>query len=228
LGDALKRRALLVFAVTAAVLTGCATTPPPVSDKVQQAYNSIGKTTPASSTAAAVVVSVLSDSHAFNAGSWFRKTVEAGTVPGVTLGTFASQPGAAATVLTAKLDEATASKGVVIVQAGTNDLLSAVGSVQTAANVEALIQGVKDRGAKPVLALIPPSAKRGPEVLDTNALLTTYAKANGVGILDLTTAVAAPTGQWKPGLSDDGTHANPAGSQIMADAAAQQIPALVR
>lgn len=225
----MKRFALIVAA--AILLTGCASGPPPVSDQVQKYYDEASKVTPgpaASATVAPVVVSVLSDSHAFNAGSWFRQTVEAGTVPGVSLGAFASQPGASATVLVAKLDEATKAKGVVIVQAGTNDLLSAVGAEQTALNVEALIEGVQDRGGKPIVALIPPSAKRGPEVMATNALLTEYAAAHKLGVLDVTAAIAGPDGQWKTGLSDDGVHANGAGSKLMADAAAQQIPALVR
>lgn len=210
----------------------CAASPPPVSDQVQKYYDENTKSTSeasptATASAASVIVSVLSDSHAFNAGSWFRTTVEAGKVPGVKIGAFASQPGASAEVLAAKLDEASAPKGVVIIQAGTNDLLSAFGSEQTALNVEALVAGVKERGAKPVLALIPPSDTRGLEVLDTNALLTEYAKTNKVGILDLTTAVAGPKGQWNEGLSDDGVHANPAGSKLMADAAAEQVRKLL-
>lgn len=167
---------------------------------MQQYYDQNVKnaTTSPAATASAVAVSILSDSHAFNAGSWFRATVEAGTIPGVKLGVFAFHPGASATDLTAKLDEATAAKGVVIVQAGTNDLQAAVGSHQTAANVEALVEGIKARGAKPVLALIPPSATRGAEVLDTNPMPTKYAAAGNIGLLDLTTPVAGPSGQWKP------------------------------
>jgi lysophospholipase L1-like esterase len=226
------RRILPILALSAALgmTAGCASAPPPVSDTVQKYYDEHVKGTPtaSASTAAAVVMSVLSDSHALNAGSWFRKTVEAGAVPGVQLGVFASEPEASATVLAEKLDAATALKGVVIIQAGTYDVLSAVGAEQAAANVEALIAGAIERGAKPVLALIPPSAERGPEVVGANALLSDFARANSVGVLDLTTAVATPSGQWKSGLSDDGVYANAAGAQIMADAAALQIPALVR
>ncbi|WP_427174467.1 SGNH/GDSL hydrolase family protein [Arthrobacter sp. 92] len=214
--------AATVFVVAVALKPGA-----PSADAAAVPKSTAPVATPTASVAP-VVVSVLSDSHAFNAGSWFRQTVEAGTIPGVRLGAFASQPGASATVLTAKLDEAAASKGIVIVQAGTNDLLSAVGADRTAANVEDLIDGVKARGAKPVVALIPPSAKRGPEVLDTNKLLTAYATANKIGLLDVTTAVETPGGQWKDGLSDDGVHANQAGAKLMADAAAQQIPVLIR
>jgi lysophospholipase L1-like esterase len=228
----LKRFALL--AVAALVLSGCAAEQAPVPASVQSYYDehvaNAKATLPATAAPAVapVIVSILSDSHAFNAGSWFRSTVEAGTVLGVKLGAFASQPGASASVLAAKLDEATEKKGVVIVQAGTNDLLSALGSDQTAINIEALAEGVKARGAKPVLALLPPSAKRGPEVLATNKLLTAYAATHQIGLLDLTTTVATPDGQWKDGLSDDGTHANAAGAKIMAEAAAQQLPALLR
>lgn len=226
----------LLAVITGALVLTIALAPksePVVSDKVQSYYDeaskkTAGATPTADPAAVPVVVSVLSDSHAFNAGSWFRNTVEAGKVPGVKMGVFVSQPGASAEVLAGKLDEASASKGVVIIQAGTNDLLSARGSENTVAGIEALVEGVKERGAKPVLALIPPSAERGYEVLDANALLTEYAKANKVGVLDLTSSVATETGEWKDGLSGDGVHANPAGSKLISDAAAQQIPVLIR
>jgi lysophospholipase L1-like esterase len=228
------KRFALVSAAAVLALAGCSSGQEPVPASVQSYYDehvaNAKPTMPGTSTptAAPTVVSIVSDSHAYNAGSWFRQTVEAGKVPGTTLGAFASQPGASATVLTAKLDEATKNKGVVIVQAGTNDLLAATGAQKTAENVEALVEGVQDRGAKPVLALIPPSATRGPEVVATNKLLTAYAGANKIGVLDLTTGVTNQDGKWKDGLSDDGTHANADGAKIMADAAAQQLPSLVR
>lgn len=203
------------IAVIAGLFTGCTPAPP----------LPIGTGSPSQ---AAVTVSVLSDSHAAAVGSWFRQTVEADRVPGARLGVFAAYPGATAAALEAKLDEAVAEKGSVIVQAGTNDLAAAAGPDATATNVKKLLAGVKARGASPILALIPPSATRGAEVKETNRLLSGYAADAGIGVLDLTSVVAGPAGQWRDGLSDDGVHANAAGSRIMAAAAAEQLPRLIR
>jgi lysophospholipase L1-like esterase len=144
------------------------------------------------------------------------------------LGVFAAHPGATAAALEGALDEAVAAKGSVIVQAGTNDLAAGAGPDAAATNVEILLAGVKERGARPILALIPPSATRGAEVKETNRLLSGYAADAGIGVLDLTSVAASPDGKWRDGLSDDGLHANAAGSTIMAAAAAEQLPRLIR
>ena len=203
-----------------------------MSQKVQDYYEkNVVNAKPGASATATVkqtVVSVLSDSHAYNQGSWFRQTVEAGNVPGAVLGVFASQPGASAEVLANRVRQAVSLDGVVIVQAGTNDLMSAVSPEDAAKNVEALVAGVKEGGNKPVLALIPPSDTRGDLVMETNALLKQYAAANKVGLLDVTAPVIAEDGTWKPGLTTDGVHANTQGAKLMAGAAAKQLPALIR
>jgi lysophospholipase L1-like esterase len=182
---------------------------------------------PAAISKDAVKVSVLSDSHVASEGSWFRQTVEANRVPGARLGVFVAESGATATALESKLDQAVAAKGMVIIQAGTNDLGAGTSASATAENVRKLLQGIKDRGATPILALIPPSATKGAEVRETNRLLSEYAAGEDIGVLDLTSDVAGPDGQWRAGLSDDGVHANAAGAKIMAAAAAEQLPSLI-
>lgn len=182
---------------------------------------------PAAISKDAVKVSVLSDSHVASEGSWFRQTVEANRVPGARLGVFVAESGATATALESKLDQAVAAKGMVIIQAGTNDLGAGTSASATAENVKKLLQGIKDRGATPILALIPPSATKGPAVKEANRLLSEFAAGEDIGILDVTSDVAGPDGQWRAGLSDDGVHANAAGAKVMAAAAAEQLPSLI-
>jgi lysophospholipase L1-like esterase len=172
-------------------------------------------------------VSVLSDSHAFNEGSWLRRTIPAGAIPNVGLAAFASQPGADSETLAAKLDEAATGAGFVLVQAGTNDLLVGDSPEQAAAGVEALLQGVRDRGATPIVVLVPPSDTRASRTVTLNGLLRDYATQNGLGVLDVYSAVANPDGTWKTGLSGDGIHASGQGPELMAQATLGQLPELL-
>ncbi len=174
-----------------------------------------------------VVVSVLSDSHAYNEGSWWRQTVLAGTVPGAVTGAFESQPGANAEVLLDRMDGAAANGGLVLIQAGTNDLLSAITPADTVARVAVLWDGIAARGATPVAVLVPPSATRAAETAELNALLTEAATARGIAVIDVYTPVTNGDGTWIEGYSGDGIHALPDGAALMADAAREQLTALV-
>lgn len=176
----------------------------------------------------AVNVSVLGDSTVAAEDSWFRQTISANMISGVRPGAVTAEPGATAAALESKLDDAAAAKGLVIVQAGTNDIAAGAGPDATANNVKKLLEGIKERGAVPVLALIPPSASRGPDVRAANRLLSEYAADQGIRVLDLTSGVAGTEGQWRPGLSDDGVHPNAAGAKNMADAAKEQLPTLLQ
>jgi lysophospholipase L1-like esterase len=199
----------------------------PAASKPEAAFTPAPITAP-TTPAPAKIVSVLSDSHANNADSWWRQTAAAGKVPGLALGAFESQPGAMSTSLAARLDAATAKKGLVIVQAGTNDLLALKTPAQAAAGVQALWQGIKDRGATPVAALVPPSDKAPDGVVQLNDLLARAAAAQGLKVIDVYHAVANPDGTWAAGTTADGTHANKAGSDRMATAASEQLPELTK
>ena len=205
-GGLLRIARLLTVAVMAgslAAVSGCTAAPP------------------------AAVVSILSDSHAFNADSWWRQTVAAGKVPGMTMGAFESHPGAGAAALAKRLDAAAAKKGIVIIQAGTNDLLSGTSPADTAAGVEALWKGIKDRGATPVVALVPPSNTVGANVVELNNILSSDATKQRMDVIDVYAPVANPDGTWQNGMTTDGTHANKAGSDLMTAAAMKQLPSLV-
>lgn len=179
-----------------------------------------------SEVAAPVVVSLLSDSHAYNTGSWWRRTIVAGEVAGVVQGAFESQPGADAVTLANRLDAA--SRGdFVLIQAGTNDLLSAVAPADALVRVEALWDGVALRGPSPVAVLVPPSATRPAETVELNTLIAASADARGIPVIDVYTSVTNGDGTWIEGYSGDGIHSLPDGSAVMGQAAQEQLTALL-
>lgn len=182
---------------------------------------------PSDTSASLVVVSVLSDSHAYNAGSWWRQTIVAGSVPGAEMGAFQSQPGAESTSLVKRLDAAAADGGLVLVQAGTNDIIAGKTPAEALTGIEALWDGIKRRGATPVAMLEPPSDKHGGKTAALNDLIRKAAAERGMALIDVYTVVANPDGTWKAGLTKDGIHANTAGSAPMTAAAQAQLAALV-
>jgi len=220
-GGPLPYIGLAVLAVAAVALTGLALTATRPSDAGGSPSAS------ASSTPPAVTVSILGDSHALAAGSWWRQTVEAGAVDGASQGAFEAYEGATAADLVEHLDAATADGGLVVVQAGTFDLAAGRTAGETATDVAALWQGVLDRGATPVAALLPPSGDRGTDTVDVNTRLSEGAADRGIDVLDLTTPVEGGEGDWKSGLTDDGILANPTAAARMAQAADDQLSALV-
>ena len=176
-----------------------------------------------------VPVSVLSDSHAYFAESWWRQTVVANAVEGASLGAFASQPGAVAATIASGLDEATAAaqNGYVLVQAGTNDLLAGSSPARAASDIQSLWEGVRDRGSTPIAVLVPPSSEVGAEVIELNLLLAGAARADGIAILDVYTPVADAGGRWQAGTSDDGKHANLEGATRQANEVLAQLPGIL-
>ena len=190
-------------------------------------------TPPPSETPAApqpvVPLSVLSDSHAYFAASWWRQTVEANAIGGVSMGAFASQPGAVADTIASGLDEAAAGAqgGYVLVQAGTNDLLAGSSPTRAASDIQALWSGVRDRGSTPIAVLVPPSSQVGAEVIELNRLLAAAAQQSGIAVLDVYTPVADTGGRWQAGTSDDGKHANLTGATRQANEVLAQLPGIL-
>lgn len=176
-----------------------------------------------------ILVSVLSDSHAYFAASWWRQTVEANAIEGVSMGAFASQPGAVAATIASGLDEASAAaqNGYVLVQAGTNDLRAGSSPAEAATDIQALWAGVRERGSTPIAVLVPPSSQVGSQVIELNRLLAGEARLEGIAILDVYTPVAEADGGWQAGLSDDGTHANLVGASSQANEVMAQLPGIL-
>jgi hypothetical protein len=220
-GGPLPYIGLAVLAVAAVALTGLALSATRPSDGGGAPSASAPATPPA------VTVSILGDSHAVVEGSWWRQTVEAGTVDGAREGAFEAYEGLTAADLVEHLDAATADGGLVVVQAGTFDLAAGRTPGETATDVAALWQGVLDRGATPIAALLPPSGDRGVDTVDVNTRLREGAEDRGIGVLDLTTPVEGGEGDWKSGLTDDGILANPTAAARMAQAADDQLSRLV-
>jgi lysophospholipase L1-like esterase len=177
----------------------------------------------------AVPISVLSDSHAYFAASWWRQTVEANAIEGVTMGAFASQPGAVSTSIASGLDDAAgqAQNGYVLVQAGTNDLLAGSSPERAATDIQTLWTGVRERGSTPIAVLVPPSSQVGAKVIALNELLAGAARRDGIAILDVYTPVADADGSWQAGTSDDGKHANEVGGTRQAEAVLAQLPGIL-
>ncbi|BCT77079.1 hypothetical protein SCMU_29210 [Sinomonas cyclohexanicum] len=191
-------------------------------------HDAVGSPRAAAASPGVTIVSVLGDSHSGWPDSWFRLSVGNASIPGAA-GVLASEPGRSSIALQAWVAEATARGGVVLVQAGTNDLLLDHSTPAKAAQgVEALVNAVASRGARAVLVSVPPSATLGPATNQLDALLKDWAAEHNVAWLDVTSAVARPDGTWRPGLSDDGVHANGTGGALMASAARQQLPELLR
>ena len=176
-----------------------------------------------------VPLSVLSDSHAYFAASWWRQTVEANAIPGVSMGAFASQPGAEADTIASGLDDAAAGAqgGYVLVQAGTNDLLAGSSPARAASDIQALWAGVRERGSTPIAVLVPPSNQVGGKVVELNRLLTGAAQQAGIAILDVYTPVAGNGGRWQAGTSDDGKHANLDGATRQANEVLAELPGIL-
>jgi lysophospholipase L1-like esterase len=189
-----------------------------------------GAGTPAAATvpAAPTVVSVLGDSHSGAPDSWYRLSVADSLVPGASPGILSSHAGRTSLELRAWVGEATARGGVVLVQAGTNDILrDGAPPAGAAAGVELLVRDVLARHVRAVLVSVPPSAVHGTSTVQLNRILRAWAGVHGVPWLDVTSPVTAPDGTWLPGLSSDGVHANEAGGALMALAVRDQLPGLL-
>lgn len=167
-------------------------------------------------------LSVLSDSHIFNSGSWFRLTVEKGMLKGVGVSTFASTPGGNAARVGAKIDDVLDADWV-IVQAGTNDLIVNTSPAETAQAVEQIVSDVRTEGPKVILAAIPPSNEVPGGVVQTNELLKSWAKSKGVPFLDVYSPVAARGGTFRDGMTSDDRHANAKGARATAEAVTPKL-----
>lgn len=203
-----------------------------MSEKVQAYYDekvaNAKPTLPGTPTAAPTTVSILSDSHAFNQDSWWRQTVVANRVAGLRVGAFESQPGAMSSSLASRVEAATSKKGLVIVQAGTNDLVSGATPEDAAKGVTALWLAVKASGGVPAAALVPPSNDLGAGVMELNTILRSAAAEKKLMVIDVYTSVANPDGTWADGTTEDGIHANKKGSDLMTAAAMKQLPSLAK
>lgn len=168
-------------------------------------------------------VALLSDGLAIDDGSWFDRTIAAREVEGAVPGVIASQAGLGASQLEARAALASQAD-VLVVQAGTIDLVAG-GTAKTAGDaLEGLLQTALDLGGPAggpsvVWVPVPPLNAAPAGVLEVNDRVREFAGGNDIVVWDLTSPVATPTGAWRPGLSVDGIAPNDAGQAAQARAA---------
>jgi lysophospholipase L1-like esterase len=159
---------------------------------------------------------------------WWSASVGAGAVPGVTAGVRVGGSEANTASLASQLATAEVSSGrLMLVQAGTQDIVDGATGEQIDAGIRSLWTSVTDRGGRPVAVLLQPSNTFPGSVIAVNGLIRASALAQGVAVLDLTTPVANADGTWAAGLSDDGLQPNAAGTALLVQAVSSQLPGLV-
>lgn len=159
---------------------------------------------------------------------WWSASVGAGAVPGVTAGVRVGGSEANTASLASQLATAEVSSGrLVLVQAGTQDIVDGATGEQIDAGIRSLWSNVTDRGGRPVAVLLQPSNTFPGSVIAVNGLIRASALAQGVAVLDLTTPVSNADGTWAAGLSDDGLQPNAAGTALLVQAVSSQLPGLV-
>jgi hypothetical protein len=168
-------------------------------------------------------VALLSDGLAITDGSWFNRVVRGGTVDGALPGAIASEAGLSAAELAPRAEQA-ARADILLVQAGTIDLLNGAGPNELITDLQDLLQtaidlGGPDGGPEVVWVTVPPLDAQPSNVLTVNEAVTTWAEENGVTVWDLTTPVATGTGAWRPGFSAEGIAPAIAGQEAQARAA---------
>lgn len=111
---------------------------------------------------------------------------------------------------------------VVVILGGTNDVGRNVPTEDTVENITTIADHYAQRGAKVVLATIPPYDKtpgKSPAVHAVNAAITDLAAARSWGLIDFYTVLASAD-SYAPGLTEDGIHPTPSGIARMTDTAA--------
>lgn len=127
---------------------------------------------------------------------------------------------------------------VVVILAGTNDIAGNTGPEtleQIEGNFETMVEVAKANGIRVVLSSLTPengtraewatyTVLRPPqEIVELNAWLEQYCKAQGLVYLDYFSAMADAQGRMKPELTGDGLHPNAAGFAVMAPLAEKAI-----
>lgn len=115
---------------------------------------------------------------------------------------------------------------VVHIMCGTNDVAGNTGPTspdEYAANVLAMVDLAKANGIAVVLGSVLPAGnfnwragmRPAAQIVALNAWLREVARSRGLVFADYHSAMAAPDGSMKPGLSSDGVHPNAAGYAVM-------------
>lgn len=208
----------VVLAGSLALATGCASEPPPVSDKVQAYYDeNKGKIGP-SETEAPLTFAAYGDSITeanspnyvggqIGDGSWVYHAVAAGPQ---FVGGWAD--GGAPTTSMVK-NAAPVSADALVILAGTNDL-GRRPIEESQANIEAIAATV---GApRVVVSAVPPLNKAPHLATEYNAAMQAFVVSKGWQWVDPMTEVRAGD-VWAEGMTSDGTHPTPAAARLIGE-----------
>jgi len=213
---------MLVFALTAAVLAGCAAEPPPVSEKVQQAYDNIGKATLQPSPKAITVTAIGDSVTAGNSPNFMAGQL--GTLSWVSLLPSGEQfvggwalKGATTEDMLANAKPVAAD--VLVIIAGTND----GGRVPFATSADHLKAIAQKVGAKRVVVSAIPPRDANPEwATDYNLQLQPFAVSQGWQFVDPMVGVRSGD-HYIPGMTADGVHPTAPAVKIIAESLATAI-----
>lgn len=150
--------------------------------------------------------------------SWFARDV---CDEGLPYSYNAAVPGETTRQLRDRVDDALRHHPrVVVVLAGTNDVLQSVPPTFSVRQVRTIVDRLRRARVIPLLATIPPQAGRAKHVEALNRALEGLASAERLGLIDFHRVLSTRDGAYKPGFSTDGIHPSNAGAEVMARAAA--------
>jgi lysophospholipase L1-like esterase len=200
------RRFLPALALSAAMtaMAGCAAAPPPVSDKVQAAYES-GRALP--TPVKQITVAAVGDSVTEGNSPDFNKS-QLGTLSWVShlpeserfVGGWAKK-GSTTEMMLANVQHIDAD--VLVIIAGTNDI-NKLSFAQSSANISAIVAKIEPKRA--VISSIPPYDPDPAKAASYNAQMEIFAKAQGWTFVDSMAGVRTIDNTYTPGLTADGVH----------------------
>ncbi|HEX8942422.1 MAG TPA: GDSL-type esterase/lipase family protein, partial [Gemmatimonadaceae bacterium] len=109
----------------------------------------------------------------------------------------------------------------VFVKAGTNDVGNAVPFATSIANIQAIVQAIRDIPAVPILCTIPPRSDGYHQAIETlNAGIRLYARTQGITLVDFHAVLVDPAnGNYLAAYNGDNVHPTAIGARVMADTA---------
>lgn len=156
---------------------------------------------------------------------WYRILVAAADGP-VRDVLNAGVPGQTAAQVATRVDMVLqAEPQVVLVQAGTNDLLRGISQESTLTALRGVITRLQEAGAVPILVTVPPSDALAARVDPLNAALATLGTELSALVLDPWDVVRQSDGSWVTGTSEDGVEPTAETSQRAAARARELLDA---
>jgi lysophospholipase L1-like esterase len=109
---------------------------------------------------------------------------------------------------------------VVAILTGTNDVLHRLSLAHAVTVLDGMVRQLRADRVVPVLATVPPFNANPQGARDLNRRIKALAGRERAPLIDFYPVLVGPDGRYRPGLTVDGLHPNPAGSEAMARVAA--------